>query len=69
MEAFLIGLRLVDGVEMKVLKSKFHAALPPEKEMLLKDFVREGLLTESGDRIAATFRGMVVLDEICSRLI
>ena len=69
MEAFLIGLRLTEGVDIRELESRFNAALTPDKEEQLNGFVREGLLARDQNRIRASMSGMVVLDEICSRLI
>ncbi|PIY82307.1 MAG: coproporphyrinogen III oxidase [Candidatus Omnitrophica bacterium CG_4_10_14_0_2_um_filter_44_9] len=69
MEAFLIGLRLTEGVDICELGSRFNTALTPEKEGQVNGFVREGLLARCQNRIRATMSGMVVLDEICSRLI
>jgi oxygen-independent coproporphyrinogen-3 oxidase len=69
MEVFLIGLRLTGGVDIGELGSRFNAVLTPEKEERLNGFVREGLLLKDQNRIRASMSGMVVLDEICSRLI
>jgi len=69
MEAFLIGLRLTEGVDILELGSRFNAALTLDKKEQINDFVREGLLSRDQNRIRATMSGMVILDEICSRLI
>ncbi|MEK7849762.1 MAG: radical SAM family heme chaperone HemW [Candidatus Omnitrophota bacterium] len=69
METFLIGLRLTEGVDIRELGSRFNVKFTPEKEEQLNGFVREGLLIRDQNRIRASMSGMVVLDEICSRLI
>jgi len=69
MEAFLIGLRLTEGVDIMELGSRFNTKLTCEKEEQVSGFVRDGLLVKDRDRIKVSMSGMVVLDEICSRLI
>ena len=69
METFLIGLRLTEGVDLLELESRFGVKLAQEKREALKRFIQHGLLKEEGRRLKATLRGMMVLDEICSRLI
>jgi len=69
METFLIGLRLSDGVDLLELESRFGVKLAQEKREVLKGFIQHGLLKEEGRRLKATLPGMMVLDEICSRLI
>lgn len=69
METLLIGLRLTEGVDLKDLEERFEILLPREKEAVLADLKEHGLLEEEKGRLRATLSGMVVLDEICSRLI
>ncbi|HQP92026.1 MAG TPA: radical SAM family heme chaperone HemW, partial [Candidatus Omnitrophota bacterium] len=69
METLLIGLRLSEGVDVSDLEERFEAKLPKDKEKTISDFIEQGLLEEEGGRLKATMTGMVVLDEICSRLI
>ena len=69
METFLIGLRLSEGIDFLELESRFGVKLAQEKKDVLKGFIQHGLLTEEGRCLKATLQGMMVLDEICSRLI
>ncbi len=69
LEILLIGLRLTEGVDINVLSKKFKTTLPKDKIETIDDFVEHGLLMYNNDRIKATPAGMVVLDEICARLI
>ena len=69
METFLIGLRLSEGIDFLELESRFGVKLTQEKKDVLKGFIQHGLLTEEGRCLKATLQGMMVLDEICSRLI
>jgi oxygen-independent coproporphyrinogen-3 oxidase len=69
METFLIALRLTEGVDIQELEFKFSVKLAQEKREVLDGLIRHGLLIEEGRRLKATLSGMMVLDEICSRLI
>lgn len=69
MESFLIGLRLTEGVDVKGLEARYGIGFPAEKQEEIADLIRHGLLTEEAGRIRATPAGMVVLDEMCGRLI
>jgi oxygen-independent coproporphyrinogen-3 oxidase len=69
MEAFLIGLRLTEGVDLNELEARFEQKMPAEKLKMIDDLVEHGMLAKDKDYIKATLAGMVVLDEICSRLI
>ena len=68
-ETFLIGLRMAGGVDLKELESRFGIEFPPDKREVLEGLIQHGLLAKEKDLIKATPSGMVVLDEICSRLI
>ncbi len=69
LETFLIGLRLSEGVDIFDLEQRFEVVLPKEKKDSISGLIEHGLLAQEGNRIKATLSGMVVLDEICSRLI
>lgn len=69
MEALLIGLRLTQGIDMASLARRFSTAVPADVASRIDAFVAEGLLCKKGDRLRASLAGLVVLDEICSRLI
>ncbi|MDD5019734.1 MAG: radical SAM family heme chaperone HemW [Candidatus Omnitrophica bacterium] len=67
-EAFLIGLRLCEGVWLKGLEDRFGVSLEEHERSLVKQLIQEGLLEEYAGVIRATPQGMLVLDEICSQL-
>lgn len=69
LETLLIGLRLTEGVDTKGLQEKFGVDLPQDKRKVILDFMEHGMLAEEEGRLKATLAGMVVLDEICARLI
>jgi oxygen-independent coproporphyrinogen-3 oxidase len=69
METLLIGLRLAEGVDVSDLEQRFEVILPKEKKAVIYDLIEHGLLSQDKLRLKATLSGMVVLDEICSRLI
>jgi oxygen-independent coproporphyrinogen-3 oxidase len=69
MEIFLIGLRLTRGVDIKACESRFGGVMSPEKNALIDEFARHGFLLRDGSWVRATMKGMVILDEICGRLI
>ena len=69
MEAFLIGLRLTQGVDLTDLETRYQTKLSSQKESDILAFIQRGFLKKDNDRIKATPEGMMVLDELCSRLI
>ncbi len=69
MESFLVSLRLQEGVQLQELESRFSKKLPKEKHKTINDLFEHALLVKEGERIKASLSGMMVLDEICSRLI
>jgi len=69
MESILIGLRMTEGVDVLEREKAMGCPLPEEKKALIKDLIASGLLAESGTRLKATRKGLLVLDEISSRLI
>lgn len=69
MESFLIGLRLTEGVDLKNLEATHQVKLPEEKERQISEFIRGGFLENEDSRFRTTAKGMMILDELCSRLI
>lgn len=69
LETLLIGLRLTQGVDVVELQQRFGVALTEDQTQKIEAFVREGLLQRDENRLKPTSRGMLVLDELCSRLI
>jgi oxygen-independent coproporphyrinogen-3 oxidase len=69
MESFLIGLRLTEGVDLKKLEVIHQVKLPEEKERRIFEFIRGGFLQNENSCFKATVKGMMILDELCSRLI
>ena len=69
METLLIGLRLTQGVDVADLEERFEVSLPEEKRDIISGLIEHGLLADEKGRLKATMTGMVVLDDICSRLI
>lgn len=69
MESFLIGLRLTEGVDLKKLEAMHQVKLPEEKERQIFEFIRGGFLENENSLFRTTAKGMMVLDELCGRLI
>lgn len=69
MEILLIGLRLTDGVSISDVEERAGVCLSGERRRMIEGLAREGLLSYDGAHLKATEAGMVVLDELCSRLI
>jgi oxygen-independent coproporphyrinogen-3 oxidase len=69
METLLIGLRMSEGVDIGKIESRFKIKLPPEKTAVINEFIHHGLLSQEGPCLKTTLSGMVVLDELCARLI
>ena len=69
METLLIGLRLTEGVQIHELESRFRTKLTGEKAATINDLIKHGLLVKEKGRVKATRTGILVLDEVCARLI
>jgi len=67
-EAFLIGLRMCEGVWLEGLEQKFGVMLEERRKALLRQFIEEGLLEEYAGVVRTTLQGMLVLDEMCAQL-
>ena len=69
METLLVGLRMNEGVNVMDLQKTFRFPFPDGFLEKVKEFAKAGLLSLKGDRLKATLKGKLILDEICSRLI
>jgi oxygen-independent coproporphyrinogen-3 oxidase len=65
-EMMLMGLRLSEGVSLARYERLTGRALAPER---IGSLIREGLLVQTGDRIAATPEGRLVLNGLLARLL
>ncbi len=68
-ESLLFGLRMNAGIDLKKLERKFQCRLPEEKSEKIQEFIKGGLLDLQGNRLQATDRGRLVLDEMSAYLI
>jgi oxygen-independent coproporphyrinogen-3 oxidase len=67
-EAFLLGLRMNEGVDVSGLEKRFGCRFPDDKKQKIHDFIKEGFLWQKGTRIGTHLKGKVVLDELSARL-
>jgi len=67
-EALFAGLRLVEGVELGVLSSRYGGGIPGVADPILRLLAEDGLVTLEGDRLRLTRRGRLVSNEIFERL-
>ncbi len=69
LEALLFGLRMNKGVNLVELQRRFRCSLDRQRQQVLESFVDDGFLYESKGYLKTTFRGRLILDELCNRLI
>jgi oxygen-independent coproporphyrinogen-3 oxidase len=69
MEVFLVGLRMNRGVDLGSLERRFGVQMPEVKKELLDDFIEGGWLEEYNERVRATSKGFLLLDELSARMI
>ena len=69
LETLLIGLRMNDGVDLDELQNRFGIALRERTRSTIRACVDNRLLSLDENRLRATGRGRLVLDDICGRLI
>lgn len=67
-EALIFGLRMTAGVVPEQLESRFGCRIDEERRMKIDAYIKEGLLARDDAGLRATPAGMMVLDEISSRL-
>jgi oxygen-independent coproporphyrinogen-3 oxidase len=65
-EALVMGLRLADGIDVALLERRF--AVPLVDHAAAGRLVDSGHLTQSGERIAATPAGRLVLDRVLAEI-
>jgi oxygen-independent coproporphyrinogen-3 oxidase len=65
-EALVMGLRLADGIDVALLERRF--AVPLVDRAAAGRLVDSGHLTQSGERIAATPAGRLVLDRVLAEI-
>lgn len=67
-EALVFGLRKIMGVNVKVLEERYNCLVDAPRRQLIQEYIEEGLLEFQGPNLCATSRGLMVLDDISSRL-
>ncbi|WP_427452796.1 radical SAM family heme chaperone HemW [Litorimonas sp. WD9-15] len=65
-EYILMGLRIDEGISLRKYKKLSQGNL---NEVVIRDFVTDGLLKFEGDRLKATFAGRLVLNAIIERIL
>jgi oxygen-independent coproporphyrinogen III oxidase len=68
-ESFFLGLRLVQGIDLRKLTVAFGERAVAEHESAILEFVREGLLERNGDRVRLTPRGLLLSNEVFERFV
>lgn len=68
-ETFLFGLRMNQGVCLSELQERFGISFQQDQLEQIKMLVENGLLDREDNRLKATDKGRLVLDEISARLI
>ena len=68
-ETLLFGLRMNDGVVIAELEKRFNCCLSKEKMIKINEFITGGFLELKKDRLQATLKGRLVLDNICADLV
>ena len=67
-EAFLLGLRMNEGVDVLSLEKRYAGRLADDKKQKIQDFIQEGFLWRKAGRIGTSLKGKLVLDELSGRL-
>lgn len=68
-EAWFLGLRMNEGVELDALRAEFGAAAVAELELVLEELTEEGLVTLANGRVALTMRGRLLSNEVFGRFL
>lgn len=68
-EAWFLGLRLNEGVNLAALRAEFGAAAVRELEPVLVDLECEELIRWTDDRVALTARGRLLSNEVFARFL
>src|SRR5207342_3223824 len=68
-EAFFLGLRLKQGIDLRELVAEFGERAVAEHESAIREFVRDGLLERDSDRVRLTPRGRLLSNEVFERFV
>uniref|UniRef100_A0A7V4XUT1 Heme chaperone HemW n=1 Tax=Acidobacterium capsulatum TaxID=33075 RepID=A0A7V4XUT1_9BACT len=70
-EAWFLGLRLNEGVDLSALRAEFGAAAVAGLDAVLEELAAEGLVTRGAgeDRVALTMRGRLLSNEVFERFL
>lgn len=69
MERILFGLRKNAGICLSEIEKELNVTLDEERRVLIETWISDGFLEKDGERICATIKGRLILDELSSRLI
>jgi oxygen-independent coproporphyrinogen-3 oxidase len=64
LEALMLGLRTVDGIDLREFRERYGIDLRKRNEPLIERLVREGLLRIEGNRLIPTLAGLAVTDSL-----
>ena len=64
LEALMLGLRTVDGIDLGTFRTRYGVDLLQRNEPLVERLVNDGLLRIEGDRLLPTLAGLAVTDSL-----
>jgi oxygen-independent coproporphyrinogen-3 oxidase len=68
-ETLFLGLRLTEGISLPQLRADFPPYLVTPALEAAQDLIREGLLTQSNDRLHLTLRGRMISNDVFTHLL
>jgi oxygen-independent coproporphyrinogen-3 oxidase len=68
-EAWFLGLRLNEGVDLSALRAEFGAESVRVFDPVLEELAAEGLVTRAADQVALTMRGRLLSNEVFERFL
>ena len=68
-EAFMLGLRLRDGVDLAALEARYGAAPVRSRASALDAFAAAGLVERRGSRVRLTDRGLLLANEVLAAVL
>ncbi|MGC8548663.1 MAG: radical SAM family heme chaperone HemW [Acidobacteriaceae bacterium] len=68
-EAWFLGLRMNEGVDLTALREEFGVAAVAEFEPVIAELAAEGLVTREAERVALTMRGRLLSNEVFEHFI
>jgi oxygen-independent coproporphyrinogen-3 oxidase len=68
-EAWFLGLRMNEGVELAALRSEFGEAAVAELEPVMGELAEEGLVVCEAGRVALTMRGKLISNDVFGRFL